>query len=92
MRKCNGMGAIRRAGLDSLSAAKDHLMDAATIGGEEASPIAQQPPVDLVNAATMSGGVDINITQEHPSMGDVNAAAMGDEEANTIAQEQPSLI
>ncbi len=51
MRKCNGMGAIRRAALDSMTAAKDSLMHATPMGGEEASTIAQeQPSDDPVNA------------------------------------------
>ena len=62
MRKCNGMDAIWRSTLDRMSAAKDARMNAAMMGGEEVNNISQeQPLVDIVNAATMGGGVDINI-------------------------------
>jgi len=44
MRKCNGMGAIRRAVLDSMSAAKDSLTNAETIGGEEVNNIDEEHP------------------------------------------------
>jgi hypothetical protein len=93
MRKCNGMGAIRRAALDIMQAAKDSLMNVATMSGEEANTIVPEKlSVDLANVATIDGGVDMNITiQQQSVMVDVNAATMGGEEGNNIAQEQPSV-
>jgi hypothetical protein len=93
MRKCNGMGAIRRAALDSMSAAKDSLMNVATMSGEEANTIVpEQLSIDPDNAAAIGGGVDMNITtQQQPAMDDVNATTMGGEEGNNIAPEQPSV-
>ncbi len=71
-----------------MSAAKDSLMNVATMSGEEANTIVlEQLSVDPANAATIGGGVDMNITtQQQPAMDDVNATTMGGEEDHQSVQ------
>ena len=91
MRMCNGMGAIRRAALDSMLAAKNSLINAATLGGGDANNIAQeQSATEPLTATTIDGGEANNIAEGQPSTDSMNTSIMGGGEVSNIAQEQPS--
>jgi hypothetical protein len=96
MRKCNGMGAIRRAALDNMRAAKNSHAEQLTpqaASSLDAINIVQEMPLpDPANMETMGGVEASTMFQEQSLPVPISVATVGDGEASTIVLEQPLLV